>query len=60
MKDLESGTYSPLPDFISIIGYLSFDVFTNDVNNRGIYQVSIQGSVPDAYMSPVYMEELLI
>ena len=33
---------------------------TNDPANVGIYEISIQGSVPLVFMSPTYSEELIV
>jgi len=60
IKDTNSNTYTPLPDWLTIVGFLSFDAFTNDPTNVGLYELSIIGSVPVAFMDPVYSEELLI
>ena len=57
---METQTYTPLPDFISVLDFFSFDVYTEDKANLGIYQISIKGNVPNTFMDPVYMEELLI
>lgn len=53
-------SYMPLPSWLTVTGFLSFGVFTNDPTTLGIYQLSIIGSVPSNYMNPVYSKELII
>lgn len=60
IKDVLTGTYTPVPAFISQPGFLSFDVFTDVPTDIGVYQISIIARVPAMFMDPVYEEELLI
>jgi len=60
LKDEETGEYIPLPDWIQVVGHLSFDVFTDNPENLGKYKIAVVGKVPAAYMENVYTEELLI
>ena len=60
IKDLNTGTYAPLPSFLLNLADLDFSVQTDDPSNVGEYNISIKGSVPTLYMDPTYEEELII
>ena len=60
IKDLATGTYTPLPAWLSNTGNLDFSVYTDDPANVGDYSISIIGSVPGMYMDPAYSEELIL
>ena len=49
VKDIDTDTYAPLPDFIVEMFWLGFDVYTDDEANLGNYQISIIGNVPSDY-----------
>ena len=55
-----TGTYSPLPSWITNVANLDFSVQTDEPNNFGTYHISIIGSVPLHLMNPTYEEELII
>ena len=57
--DPSTGVYSPLPPVIDNYGDLNFMVETSDPSYVGTYHISIIGSVPSLYMSPVYEEETI-
>lgn len=46
IKDTLTNTYSPLPAWILNPTDLSWEVFTDDPNNTGIYQISVIASTP--------------
>lgn len=60
LKNMVTGAYTPLPAWIVNSSNLAFSVQTNNPFDIGVYQISIIGSVPLAYMNPTYSEELLI
>jgi len=60
IKNTIDNTYTPLPNWLEIVGFLSFSVFTSDSKALGLYNISIIGSVPLNSTSPQYSEELLI
>ena len=60
IKDLNTGTYTPLPSFLLNPADFNFSVQTDDPSNVGEYHISIIGSVPTLYMNPTYWEELII
>ena len=60
IKDLNTGLYSPLPNWLLNLADLDFSVQTDDPSNVGEYHISIIGSVPTIYMNPTYEEELII
>ena len=37
IKDVLTGTYTPVPTFIQQLGFLSFDVFTDVPTDIGVY-----------------------
>ena len=37
IKDEATDTYTPLPVWLSLVGFLSFDVFTDNPTDLGIY-----------------------
>ena len=49
IKDTLTNTYSPLPAWILNPTDLSWEVFTDDPNNTGIYQISVIASTPIAF-----------
>ena len=60
IKDLNTGVYTPLPNWLLNLADLDFTVQTDDPSNVGEYLISIIGSVPTIYMDPTYEEELII
>jgi len=60
IKNIEKGTYTPLPSWLKQVSHLSFDVFTMDPTSLGKYYISVIGKVPAMYMDLPYEEELII
>ena len=57
---METGTYTPLPSWITETSFLAFEVFTDDITNLGMHYISVIGTVPSQFMDDPYAEELLI